>query len=287
MALCRFETTVLTLNGHNYRLVSLDTNVVSEVLRDTGGARAGFLSLFADGAHIPCFTVYSLFELRRRVEIYDQFIELFDVLPCMLLKNEEMLFEDERAVYPEHERVDPTLLAFSLLNKKHGTNLKNLMEMSAQNPDTQRREREWPSLKQEILDAWIDLRPNFSPRGRRFTPFDGIDFVNRVTLQQVRERAPEWTSEMDAAGSRIAPTAFPSVRMTCWTIFFRLYLAHRKPEVQDVFDALIATPTPYVDAVVTENFQADIYGQVKRFEPRLKPIDVYTLRDLRSAADIA
>lgn len=275
---------VLTINDHDYRLVGLDTNVVSEVLRDSDGARRGFLSLFADGHHVPCFTVYSTFELRRRVEIYEQFVELFDVLPCMLLKNEGQLLEDELATYPDPAGIDPTLLAFSLLNEKHGTNLKNIIEIAFRNPDTLRREQDWPGLKQELLDAWISFRPNFRPRGRRFTPLDGVEFVKLVTLQQLCDRAPDWVRQMEAEGKHITSSAFPSIRMTAWTVFFRLYLAHRRPETQDVFDALISTPAPYLDAVVTENFQADIYRQVKRFDPALGSLHVYTLRDLRGAA---
>lgn len=70
--------------------------------------------------------------------------------------------------------------------------------------------------------------------------------------------------------------------MTLWTVFFRLYLAaRRKPQNQDVFDALISTPAPYLDAVVTENYQAEIYGQVKRLDAAIDTLDVYTLKDLR------
>jgi hypothetical protein len=274
--------TMLVLNGTSYKLVGLDTGVISEILRDTYGAKKGFLELFS-GTYIPCFSVYQTFELRKRREIYDQFLELFDVLPCMLLKNEDMLFEDEQAGYPSASDIDPTVHGFSLLNRKLGTNLENLMRISFENPDTVKREADWPRLKQEILDSWIEMRPNFRPHGHRFSPLDGREFVERVTYQQIFERAPEWAAEVEERDGSLRTTAFPSIRMTAWTVFFRIYMSHRKPETQDVFDTVISTPAPYLDAVVTENYQADIYGHVKRFEAPLVGLEVLRLRDLRQA----
>lgn len=275
---------MLRINESSYRLVGLDTNVVGEILRDSDGARRGFLSLFADGSHIPCFTVYSNFELRRRTEIYEQFVEFFDVYPCMLLKNEEQLFDDELADYPSPTDVDPALLGFSQLNTERGTNLKNVMAIAFQNPDTLRREREWPKLQQELLDKWIAMTPNYRPKGKHFIPPDGIQFVKQVTQGQIAERAPDWVRQARDRGESISHKAFPSLRMTAWTVFFRLYLADRRPEPQDVFDVLISTPAPYLDVVITENFQAEIYRQVRKLDPSLVPADVYTLKDLRAAA---
>lgn len=121
---------LLEIGESTYRLVGIDTNVISEVLREQGGARRGFISRFASG-HIACFSVYSTFELRQRPDIYEEFLEFFDIYPCMLLKNEEQLFEDELAAYPTATHIDPTLWGFSHLNTPKGTNLKNLMEITS------------------------------------------------------------------------------------------------------------------------------------------------------------
>ena len=78
-------------------------------------------------------------------------------------------------------------------------------------------------------------------------------------------------------------TSFPSVSMTLLTVFFRLYEPrNRSPEAQDVFDVLIATPTPYLDVVVTEAMQAQILAKARKVFDPLKSVDVYTLRDLRN-----
>lgn len=272
------------IGGNTYSLVGLDTNVMSEVIRDTPDARAGFFSLFSAG-YVPCFSGPSLFELRRRPEIYDQFIDFFDVCPCAMLKGEEQLFDDELAAYPDPTAIDPIIMGFSHINTSRGTNLRNLMDVCFQDPTTLGREQAWSTgLQDELLGDWLELKPNFTPKGRRFLPTDGLRFVKTVTQQQVAFRAPEWTEAQRVSGRAIQHVAFPSLRMTQWTVYFRLYATDRRtPERQDVFDTLISTPAPYLDAVVTENFQAHIYEQVKKLDPALQHLKVFTLKGLRAA----
>jgi hypothetical protein len=262
-------------------LVGIDTNVISEVLRDQDGARRGFIARFATG-HIPCFSVYSMFELRQRPDIYEQFLEFFDVYPCMMLKNEEQLFDDELAAYPTAAGIDPAIWAFSYFNTPRGTNLKNLMEITFENPDILRREQEWPNTKLDLLARWMALKANYPPKGSTYIAPEGIPFVKKATLQNTAERAPDWAREMQDSGEAISSAAFPSIKMTLWTVFFRLYVARRQPKPQDVFDVLISTPAPYLDAVVTEKHQAEIYRQVKKLDHIIDHLSVHTLRDLRA-----
>jgi hypothetical protein len=278
---CCEGAALLKIGKSTYRLVGVDTNVISEILRDQDGARRGFISRFVAG-YIPCFSPYSMFELRKRPDIYEQFLEFFDVYTCMELKNEEQLFDDELAGYPSATDIDPAIWAFSYFNTPRGTNLKNLMDITFKNPDTLRREQEWPQLKLDLLAGWVALKANYPPKGSTYIAPEGIPFVKRATLQNVAERAPGWARGMQDSGEAISSAAFPSIRMTLWTVFFRLYVARRQPTPQDVFDVLISTPAPYLDAVVTEKHQAEIYRQVKKLDHIIDHLDIYTLKDLRA-----
>lgn len=274
---------MLEINGTHYRLLGLDTNVMSQILRDGDAARAGLFACFQEG-YVPCFSVYSLFELRRRREIFDAFVDFFDVVPCMVLKGYDELFEAELERYPDPSNLDPTIMGFSVLNTQKRTNLRSLLEVVFADPPTVQREAEWPALQREILESWLDLKPNYPPKGRRHIPPEGIRFVKEVTRQQVAERAPEFLRSVHDSGQALSVDAFPSLRMQLWTVFFRIYLSgNRKPEPQDVFDVLISCPAPHLDAVVTENHQADIYRQVGRFDPLVKNLRVMTLKDLRAS----
>jgi len=270
---------MLRIGENDYRLVGLDTNALSAVAMDRGNCRRGYFSHFS--SYATCFSPYSVLELRQHSAAYEAFLELFDVVPCAMLKNEEMLFNDERNVYPTASGIDPLLLGFSLLNRERGTNLRSVLDAGMVLPETAQREAEWPELKRELLAEWLDLKPNFQPKGDTFKPGDGCRFVDEAALQHIAYRAPKWIRRRAKKSLPIDSHAFPSIRMTLWTIYFRLYWAHRrKGEVQDVFDALISTPAPYLDAIVTENFQAQIYRDVSSLEPGLLNLEVYTLSDL-------
>jgi hypothetical protein len=256
--------------------------VISQILRKDDSAGRGLLRYIADG-YVPAFTVFTLFELRRRPEIFDAFLEFFDECPCILLKGYDELFEAELAAYPEPSAVDPVVMGFSRFNRDKGTSLRGLIERAFLDPPTLAREAEWPRLKDELLAGWLEIKPNFQPRSGGHTGSDGVEFVELASWEQIARRALEWFRRQHDRGVIVDSHAFPSVRMTLWTVYFRIYIAqNRVPEPQDVFDALISTSAPYLDAVVTENFQADIYRQAQKHDPCLKHLEVLTLKDFRS-----
>jgi len=202
-----------------------------------------------------------------------------------MVKGYDELFEAELAAYPNPGAVDPVVMAFSPLNRDKATNLRALLERAFSETNTIQRERDWPQLKADLLASWVDLKPNYAPKGARYTGDDGPTFVQIVSLQAIAERNLGWFRQQTLQQLEIDTAAFPSIRMTLWTVFYRLYVyGDRKAETQDVFDALISTSAPYLDAVVTEKHQANIYEQVRKHDEALKHLEVLTLADMRRQA---
>src|SRR5581483_9700133 len=106
---------MITLNGNDYRLVLLDTNALSEFAKQ-GESFHHFLTWSSTHPmFVPCLSLFSVLEMRRRPDVYGRFKELFRVMPCMLMKSHEQLLEDEARCYPDPSGIDPTLLGFSML----------------------------------------------------------------------------------------------------------------------------------------------------------------------------
>lgn len=274
----------LQIGENTYRLCGLDTNIYSEIAKDPRTHLAGLWEVMGAGDFLMCFSPYSLFELRAKPDVYEDFIDIFDVFPCAILKNEEQLFEEEQDHYPDPDAVDPMLFGFSFVNRSRGTNLKNLLDVVFRDQKTLERERSWPALKRELLNDWIDLKANYPPKGRSYQLPEAAAFGKKASLQHISLRAPDWVRSKRMSGERVRWDAFPSVVMTLLTVFFRLYEPKgRKAVPQDVFDVLISTPTPYLDVVVTENMQANILSKAKKIFPRIRAVEVHTLRDLRDA----
>ena len=46
-------------------------------------------------------------------------------------------------------------------------------------------------------------------------------------------------------------------------------------------DTIISAIVPYMNAVITENYQANVYKTAKSFIPEMKSLELYTLKNLR------
>src|SRR5205814_2007086 len=100
-------------------------NAVSEMVKRPTGAMRRFSewSHESEPQFVPCFTIYTLMELRRRPALFQQFVDRFQSLPCVLLKGYAHLLEDEIAAYPNPTNVDPCGIAFTPIGGGEGNKL--------------------------------------------------------------------------------------------------------------------------------------------------------------------
>ena len=75
---------------------------------------------------------------------------------------------------------------------------------------------------------------------------------------------------------------FPSLRMAEFSLFQRAHLTKKALKINDAMDCMISTFIPYVDAIITEGFQANISAKAKRHIPEMNGLDIYTLKDIRT-----
>lgn len=89
---------MLTLpNGHSYKLVYLDTNVINEIAKNTNFTGRNFLLNYADGQYAFVTSVFNVYELSRaKGESYDAVTHFFDVLPLLISSTYPQLVEFEK-----------------------------------------------------------------------------------------------------------------------------------------------------------------------------------------------
>jgi hypothetical protein len=133
---------VITINGNDYRLVLLDTNALSEFAKQGDSLRHFLTWSSAEPMFVPCFSLFSVLEMRRRPDVFGRFKELFAALPCMLVKSHEQLLEDEVRHYPDPSGIDPRLLGFSMLGGE-GMDLARVLERASENEFFRDGEKYW------------------------------------------------------------------------------------------------------------------------------------------------
>lgn len=64
-------------SGNVYNLCLLDTNALSEILKNRKGEATGFLKNYPPGGTAPCMTVYNYIELRRYPDLFEKYLKTF------------------------------------------------------------------------------------------------------------------------------------------------------------------------------------------------------------------
>jgi len=273
---------MLTLNGTDYRLCLLDTNAVSEIVKRPEQLRH-FLtwSLDSQPSFIASFSLFTLLELRRKPDVYRQFVELFRVVPCMILKSHEQLLEEETRCYPDPSAIDPTLVAITALGSD-GNDLAKVSTVVFGDEFILDRERLWNESQGEIVEGISSLVPNYPPAGDKYTRSEVRSFVQIAAFSQLAMRAHDFAERIVQKDETVDIDAFPSLKITTYTVFHKFYADRvRKSRSSDAFDIIISAVTPYVDAIVTEGEQAESLRKTKRHDDFIRHLLVYTEKDFR------
>jgi hypothetical protein len=272
-----------------YPLCLLDTMAVSEMVKRPAGMFRHFLEWSHAGSSVfvPCFTVYTVMELRRKPDLFDSFIERFEPYPCVLLRGYMELLEDEVAQYPDPSQIDVCAIAFvpaPLGGEGNGLpNLRWMLDLA----EYVEREHQWNVQGPRIVEGMASLVRNYPPEnGSAYTTKEVEAFQLMASLPQlVYHGHSNFVNREIGEGRAVDLDAFPSLKAMTYTVFHKFYSdRNRKTLNSDAFDVLTASALPYVEAFITEAHQAEVIRKTKGRDPFLGDLQVYTLRDFRNGA---
>lgn len=270
------------INGIMHSLGLLDTGIVSEVIKNRHDERNSLVKLMTSNNMIPCISIWSILELRTKPKLYSEFLSLFSVIPFCLTSHSYDLLQEELKNYPDPSGIDPIAFAFSMFNQDPQAELSKFMGKLFRDRSVRNAELKWrQKWKVESLESILSLRSNFKPRGKRFKADDALRFIDEGVPQYIAGQAPSWTKRFLRSNREFNPHAFPSVKMSFYTVFYRFYAEKREPEIPDVFDILISNVTPYLDLVITEKFQAEIFKKVRNRDSFLDHVRIESIGILR------
>jgi hypothetical protein len=272
---------MITLNGNEYKLCLIDTNVVSEIIKHPNTIGRRYFEALNPGIYIPCFSLFTILELRQTKKVYNSFLEIFSIIPCIILKSLDQLFQDELDNYPDSDKVSPILVSCPGVLAPKGLKLGEILELAFSKPELRQAECKWSSGKIEILDGMLSLVKNYPPKGDKYTQNEIRIFVEIAGYQQIVLRANNFARCMADKKCQVLVGSFPSIKTTTFTVFYKFYMDQRRPLESDPFDIIISSALPYVDAVVTEKHLAYILMKVKNQDDFLNHLEIYRLKDLQ------
>jgi hypothetical protein len=240
-----------------------------------------FLEWTIPNNFIPSFSLFTILEIRKNHEIYSKFLELFSVLPCVILKSHEQLFADEISHYPDSTAINPILIASTgVLAPKDGK-LKDILDAVFRDPKNLKNEAVWNAGRSEVVESMKNHVKNFPPENGKYSAKQIRSFIEIVGFSQVAIRAPKFAKLQVDSGNVVSIDAFPSLKMTIYTAFYKFYVDARQSKTSDTFDIIISADIPYVDAVISENHQVEVMKKIKTQDNFIKHVQGFTLRYLR------
>ena len=151
-------------SGKSYQLCLLDTNAISEILKNKNYEGKHFIERFPPTDFAPCFSFYNLIELRRSKDVYTKFLSFFSIYPIFLLKIQSMIFKEEILRYDTNQDINVLLNAFSPTGINDSYNLKSFIDTLFLNSELKELESSWRDFEHETLDSWISSKKNFIPK---------------------------------------------------------------------------------------------------------------------------
>ena len=121
---------------------------------------------------------------------------------------------------------------------------------------------------------------NFNPEDLVPNANDADRFVNDATIDTLSQLVPAVVQASITNNNIPQSLRFPSLQMMLYSQYYRVFDPTWIASDQEVTDVCITAYAPYVDAIVTEKFQAEIYKKVQKKVDGLTGVMFARLRDI-------
>lgn len=275
---------MITINGNEYRLVLLDTNILQKLATDTLFSKRLFERFFLHSPiSIFCFTFDNVVELMNKrqqgnglIDIYASFLKTFSRIPCFMFSPYKSLLQEEKyaAIQQSPLKLNNRIAyAFTPDNDQLEYNFENWLKtiFALQDGSLVKTIQDELAEMPETAHEWMKQR---SPHPLSASKLEEIhkQQEERVILSHLLQKGIDCNN--------IDYRKFPAARTMLFSQVHRVHLTKKHLKNNDVMDVLISAYAPYVDTVITEAYQADVYKKAQKIIPELKSLEILTIRDI-------
>jgi len=270
---------MINIGNNSYKLCCIDTNVLSEMVHNRNDEFKYFLQNFMPSKYVPCISSFTILELNKADRAFEKFTNIFDIIPFCILKTPNDLYLEELSNYKSTNKINPIMMSITPPSL-NGPSMINLIDW-VNSDEGKAIDAKFETVKKNRLDEIIKLKENFPSKSESYTKKETIEFVNKTINENLMKLEPIFYKKIINSKQALDIHSFPSLKVQMYSIFYRFYDGKRTPSLNDIFDIMIMSSTPYMEAVLTENFQAEVFKKVKNKDDFLYNLEVLRLKDLR------
>lgn len=271
---------MLEINGKQYRLCLIDTNILSNLLKSPKEWIECLHKSFNLSETIICYSIFSLSELWHKQNLFKEYLTIFSCLPSAILDGHESIFVKEKENYNNPNPINPIALAPFAIHEP-SMSPRERLEYVLKNSPFVGRTKYWKNSQKKVLQRIVGLKKNFPPQNKKYTKKEVEYFCLTTGTTQVGLRDKEFANRIIDNGTFIDLDRFPSVKTTSYVVFYKFYPDKRNPEPSDIFDILISSLLPYVDFCVTEGNLTHIVRQIQKKHNFLLNVECFNVKEIQ------
>ena len=265
----------------HYKLIYLDTNIVSDICK-TGDLINKFVTRYPpDKDYLLSFSTYTLYEISKSDKFYRLFKKLYSLFPCVIVISYfPLALKEIELIEGKSEVINPIMLA-PVGIKIEGKNM---------NPDSLDILLNTGTVKEALLNVESYTSAYFDEISQLLNHPDFVGIKNSVKNKkevftkkfiryEMRERFlfPE-NRELDSSKLK----KIKSLEVLAYSVYYKFFSdQNRKVSVNDIVDVLIMTTVPYVHTFISERNSIDILKIVKKQTDLFNTVNLLILSDLR------
>lgn len=270
---------MIEFGGKSYKLVQLDTNALSNVVK----AKDDFLKILMDrysfGQYFFSYSPFSILEIKKSEFLYGRFCEIFSIVPSFLLKGYHRLWNEEIAVYNKGTTIDCTHFCLhdirtngQLLNKTH-------VDSVFDHPNLVRAFKEWDIDKQNWFDKKLQARQNLG-FDLKYDSKKIVKYAKEDIVEQLKMNFPSFIDQRLHNLDGLVFDDLRSFKIMAYMTYYKFHADKRIPVISDIYDILIAATAPYVDVIITEGQMADGLNKIKKVDNFIAELEIKSIKEI-------
>lgn len=253
--------------GEKWNLVFLDTNAISNLISNYKNFGKNLLNKFNGENVYYVFSIYNMIEISNGdLSRFEKFKDIFSSIKCFMFWEYQDILKEEYNMLGSG-KINYSKIAYSFIpNFLKEYDFKYFIE------------EKFPGIK-KLIDAQLQAEENLlefyniiKNSGKRFAVSD-----EKYELEVIKDCLRIFKYDIKEE-SKILET-FKSARLINKSVYNRITQGNKAIGKNDLYDIMICSIFPYVDTIITENYQIEMIKQMKRKIPELESKMLYRISE--------